>query len=219
MPKSIGDDPMVREDLTGPAYRVITSRLVIRCWSPGDAALLKAAVDSNTSHLRPWMPWAPLEPASLESRIAWTRQCRGEFDLGKDFVYGIFDPEEREVIGGTGLHTRQGEGVREIGYWIQEKHARKGFATEVSAALTKVAFAIDKVKRVEIHCAVDNYKSAGVPRKLGFVQEGVFRKRIRDADGRLHDSMVWTMLIDEYPGSLPSQAEIRAYDVIGRRLL
>jgi len=38
----------------GPAYRIHTSRLVLRCWHPQDAPLLKAAIDTNLEHLRPW---------------------------------------------------------------------------------------------------------------------------------------------------------------------
>jgi len=109
--------------------------------------------------------------------------------------------------------------VREIGYWIHERHARSGYATEVAAALTKVAFEIDKVDRVEIHCAVENYKSAGVPKKLGFIHEGNHRRETKDADGKVHDSMIWTMLKEEYPNSIPSKALIEAYDAIGRRIL
>jgi RimJ/RimL family protein N-acetyltransferase len=208
---------VIEGEATRPAYRVVTPRLVIRCWEPADAPLLKAAVDSCTSHLRPWMPWATLEPEPLESRIQWIRKCRGEFDLSRDFVYGIFDPAGTEVIGGTGLHTRRGPDVREIGYWIHERHARKGYATEVTAALTRVAFEIENMSRVEIHVATENLKSTGVPRKLGFRHEGTLRQRIKDAAGDLHDSMVWTMLASEYPGSAPSSVEIEAFDVMGRR--
>ena len=214
-----GADNNARGRLVRPAYRIATTRLVIRCWNPTDAILLKDAIDANTDHLRPWMPWATKDPAPLEVRLSFARKCRGEFDLGKDFVYGIFDPEEKEVIGGTGLHTRHGNHVREIGYWIQEKHGRKGFASEVAAALTKVAFIVDGVERVEIHCAIENIKSAGIPKKLGFVREAVLRKRHRDADGNLRDMIVWTMMAEEFAHSIPSKAEVQAYDAIGRKLM
>ena len=205
--------------MAGPAYRIETPRLVVRCWVPQDVSILKHAIDSNTSHLRPWMPWATIEPAPIDDRLKFLRQSRGKFDLGQDFTYGIFDKNEMEVIGGTGLHTRHGFDTREIGYWIHEKHARIGYATEVAAALTKVAFEIDKVERVEIHCAVENYKSAGVPRKLGFMHEGNHRRETKDADGKVHDAMIWTMLKEEYPNSVPSKASIGAFDAIGRRIL
>jgi RimJ/RimL family protein N-acetyltransferase len=165
------------------------------------------------------MPWATVEPTPLEARLQYLRQCRGNFDLGKDFTYGIFLKDGKTLIGGSGLHTRHGIDVREIGYWIQERYTRKGYATEVASALTKVAFEIDKVIRVEIHCAVENKKSAGIPKNLGFIHEGNYRSRTKDADGKLHDSMIWTMLPEEYPNSIPSKAFIEAYDVIGNRIL
>jgi hypothetical protein len=37
------------------------------------------------------------------------RGFRGRFDLGQDFAYGIFVPDDSEVLGGTGLHTRAGD--------------------------------------------------------------------------------------------------------------
>ena len=205
--------------IAGPAYRIETARLVVRCWEPTDAAILKKAIDSSTSHLRPWMPWATIEPAPIDDRLQFLRQSRGKFDLGQDFTYSVFDNNETEVIGGTGLHTRHGLDTREIGYWIHEEQTRKGYATEVAAALTRVAFEIDEVERVEIHCAAENHKSAGVPKKLGFIYEGNRRRIAKDADGKAHDSMIWTMLKEEYPNSIPSKAPIKAYDAIGRRVL
>ncbi len=48
-------------------------------------------------------------------------------DRGEDFVYGIFDKDETEVIGGTGMHPRVGPQAQEIGYWMAAKHAGKGY--------------------------------------------------------------------------------------------
>lgn len=61
----------------GPAYRIHTRRLVLRCWHPSDAALLKAAIDANLDHLRPWLPWAQHEPEDLQAKIERLRQFRG----------------------------------------------------------------------------------------------------------------------------------------------
>jgi hypothetical protein len=42
-------------DIPGPAYRIHTKRLIIRCWRPKDAPLLKLAIDESLDHLRQWM--------------------------------------------------------------------------------------------------------------------------------------------------------------------
>jgi RimJ/RimL family protein N-acetyltransferase len=205
--------------MPGPAYRIHTQRAVVRCWQPGDAIPFKAALDASLEHLRPWMPWAQDEPQSLETKVAHLRRFRGDFDLDRDYVYGILNLDESEVLGGTGLHTRAGENALEIGYWIHVAQINQGLATEVSAALTKVAFEIHGVDRVEIHCDPRNVRSAAVPKKLGFVLEATLRHRTRTAEGEPRDSMIWTMLKDEYPDSPAAQAEIEAFDVVGTRLL
>src|SRR2546429_7509923 len=104
----------MRSDSVGrtPPYRIETERLVIRCWEPQDAPLLKEAIDSSLDHLRPWMPWAREEPQSLAQKVELLRHFRGRFDLGKEFVVGVFSADEGEVVGGTGLHRRgRGGGV------------------------------------------------------------------------------------------------------------
>ena len=205
--------------VSGPAYRIHTNRLVIRCWNPADAPLLKAAIDASLDHLRPWMPWAHHEPEDIQEKIERLRQFRGKFDLGQDFVYGIFNRDETQVVGGTGLHTRAGEGAREIGYWIHQDYINQGLAAEASAALTKVAFEIDNVKRVEIHCDPQNVRSAAIPRKLGFINEAILRQRKTFIDGKLIDEMIWTLFADGYLSSPAASTEVETFDVIGRRII
>jgi RimJ/RimL family protein N-acetyltransferase len=179
---------------------------------------LKAAIDASLDHLRDWLPWAYQEPEDLELKIERLRQFRGMFDLGQDFVYGIFNTDQTQVVGGTGLHTRAGAGAREIGYWIRKEHINQGLATEATEALTKVAFTIDDVRRVEIHCDPANVRSLAIPRKLGFLHEGTLRQRTTTPDGQARDTMIWTLLANEFEASPAALAEIKAFDAIGRRI-
>jgi len=209
---------MPSQNFPGPAYRIHTQRLIVRCWNPADAPLLKAAIDASVDHLRPWMPWAKDEPKNLQAKVDLLRHWRGEFDLDRDLVYGVLSPDEREVLGGTGLHRRAGKKALEIGYWIHAAHINQGLATEVAAALTRVAFEVDSVDRVEIHCDPANVRSAAVPRKLGFAHEATLRRRTQDADGAYRDSMIWTLFADAFPDSPASSAAIEVFDAMGRRI-
>jgi RimJ/RimL family protein N-acetyltransferase len=200
----------------GPAYRIVTPRLVIRCWDPADATMLKQAVDVSVDHLRSWMPWAAHHPQPIQDSIELLRRFRGAFDLGQDYTYGIFTSDEKMTLGGTGLHPRGGEGSREIGYWIRADQTNRGFATEAAAALTRVGFEIEKLRRIGIHCDVENARSAAVPRKLGYTHEATLRRRLRGGDDCFHDEMVWTMLADEYADSAAASAVYEAYDAAGR---
>jgi RimJ/RimL family protein N-acetyltransferase len=207
------------ESIQGPAYRIITQRLVIRCPQPSDASLLDDAIKQSLDHLLPWLIWAKREPVSFQERIEYLRKVRGNFDLGVDYGYLIFNLSESRILGGTGLHTRLGQEAREIGYWIHKNHINLGFATEVSAALTKVAFVIDHVRRVEIHCDPLNMRSASVAKKLGFINEATLHNRLENTAGDLRDSMIWTLFEGNYPTSLAAQADIQVFDVVGRRII
>jgi len=207
------------DPIPGPAYRIQTARLVIRCLQPKDAILLSMALEQSLDHLLPWAPWAKQEPLSLQSRIELLREWRGNFDLSLDFEFGIFDPAESLVLGCARLNPHQGNEMREIGYWIHKDHINQGFATECSAALTRVAFEIDHVKRVEIHCDPKNVRSAAIPRKLGYVHEATLHDRAMDTDGKLRDCMIWTLFSENYPTSPASKAQIEAFDAMGRKII
>jgi len=202
-----------------PPYAIRTERLLLRCWDPADAAALKEAIDASPDHLRPWMPWASLEPQTLEEKAALLRGFRGRFDLGEDFVYGVFDPSGSEVVGGTGLHTRIGEGGLEIGYWIRASRIGEGLATELSAALTRVAFEICGVDRVEICVDPANERSLAIPRKLGFEEEARLRRRLPAGDGEPRDLILFTLFRDRLEGSAAAGARVEAFDAVGARVL
>ena len=200
-----------------PPYRIVTERLVLRTWEPRDAPLLKEAVDSSIDHLLPWMPWAVHEPQSLEDKVALLRQFRGKFDLGQDFTYGIFTPDEEQAVGGTGLHTRIGDDAFEIGYWIRASRAGEGLGTESTAALTRVAFELTDVDRIEIRCEPENERSRAIPRKLGYREEATLRRRLRHPEPR--DVVVYSLFRDDFGSSPVATAVVEAYDAVGTRVL
>jgi len=204
-----------------PPYRIESERLVIRCWEPRDAPLLKDAIDTSLEHLRPWMPWTHNDPQSVDEKVDLLRGFRSRFDAGEDFVYGIFDADEREVLGGTGLHPRVGDGALEIGYWLRVGATGRGLATEVAAALTRAAFTVCGVDRVEIRIDPDNERSLRIPRRLGYVEEARLRRRLppREAGGPRVDAVVFSILASELAASPAAGAATAGYDAAGRRCL
>jgi RimJ/RimL family protein N-acetyltransferase len=203
-----------------PPYRIESERLVIRCWEPEDAPLLKEAVDSSLDHLRPWMPWAQFEPQTLDEKLELMRSFRGQFDLGANFTYGLFDSEESRVLGGSGLHPRGGEESLEIGYWIHADAIGRGLATEVSAVLTRVGIEKCALARVDISVDPENERSLAIPRKLGYVEEGRLLRRLppKEDGGPRRDQIMFSMLAEELPGSPCMTFGYAAYDPLGREL-
>lgn len=200
-------------------YKICTPQLVLRCWHPGDAALLKEAIDGSLEHLRPWMPWAAFEPEPLSAKMERLRKFRGQFDLDQQYVYGIFNPDESLVLGGCGLHKRLEDHSLEIGYWIRAGWINRGYATETAAALTRAAFHFWRVQRVEIHCDAANVRSAAVPKKLGYSLDATLRRRILPGFEAERETMIWSIFSDEFPGSPLGGLAIHAYNAAGDELL
>jgi RimJ/RimL family protein N-acetyltransferase len=184
-----------------------------------DAAALAEAVVSSLDHLRPWMPWVHDEPQAIDQKIGLLRGFRSRFDADQDFVYGVFDRNDVTVVGGAGLHTRVGDDALEIGYWIRESEVRRGLATEVAAALTRAAFLVAEVERVEIHVTPANVASCRVAEKLGFRAEATLRRRAALAPGGpKQDLTIFTMTVEDFVDSEAhklSESAI-AYDAVGR---
>ncbi|MDB6133544.1 MAG: Ribosomal-protein-L7p-serine acetyltransferase [Verrucomicrobiales bacterium] len=152
-----------------PPALITTPRLIIRRRDPSDAALFKDAVDSSLEHLRQWMPWAHDEPIPLEALRERIAGFALNFEEGREFVYGILSKDGSEALGCLGLHLRNEDTDREIGYWLRVSATGQGFITEAAAAVTTAAFATwPDVQTVTIVCDPANARSAAVPARLGY---------------------------------------------------
>ena len=202
-----------------PPYRIVTERLALRCFDPADARLLTDAVNTSLESLRPWMPWAQA-PASVATTMERLRGFRAKFDLGQDAIYGAFSPDESELVGSAGLHPRVGSGGLEIGYWIRTSRTGAGLATEVAAALTRVAIEICGVDRVEIHVDPGNAASLAVPRRLGYREEATLRRRLPPVDpaGPPRDAVIFSLLADELSSSPAARVLYEGFDAAGLRI-
>jgi RimJ/RimL family protein N-acetyltransferase len=190
-----------------PRLRLRTPRLVLRSWRRGDGAPLKEALDSSLERLRPWLPWSHAEPSTLEVIEERLAGFERDFVAGADWRYGCFAPGEEIVLGGAGLHPRQGPGILEVGYWIRSSAVGRGYATEAAAALTRCAIERHGVATVEIRCDPGNLASARIPRRLGFRCRERLAGAAKTHDGRPRDMLVWELraaeVTPEWAGAHP----------------
>jgi RimJ/RimL family protein N-acetyltransferase len=163
------------------------------------------------------MPWAYQEPQELDAKAALLRTFRGNFDLGQDYVYGIFSADETQVLGGTGLHTRVGDGAFEIGYWVRANAVRRGIASMAAGALTRVGIELAGADRIEIRVDIDNEVSCRIPRRLGYREEGILRRRLpTHDDSPQRDAFIFSMFAEDLAGSPAALVRFAAFDCRGR---
>lgn len=191
---------------------------MLRCWKATDAPRLAEAIDASLDHLRPWMSWVRQEPEPLDNKEARLRRFRQRFEAGEDFAYALFDPDERQVLGGAGLHMRIGAGASEIGYWVHVAHVGLGLATEASAALTRVGFGQLGLRSIEIHCDPANTASVGVPRRLGFAHQVTIPGCVTTRTMTPCDMMIWTMRRKEFAASPAAELDIETFNDDGTPL-
>ena len=173
-----------------PPERIDIGEAVIVRHRPHHAEALAAAIGASLEHLAPWMPWADAEAASAEFQRKRLTEGDHLWDDDEDYTLLVLDPTETEVLGGTGLHRRQGPGSLEIGYWLRPDQTGRGLMTRVAGALTDVALAVDGIERVEIHCDAGNAPSRAIPRRLGYEHTATFeRERAAPAETGVHE--VW----------------------------
>lgn len=164
----------MRHTLLMPVYlpaRLARGPLTVRLWEPADAAAMSSVVGANMAWLRPWMPWCRHEPLSIEQRRELITVWREAFERGEDATYGIF--LDGRPVGGTGLHQRIGPGGLEIGCWVDEHVTRRRIALTTAALLAAAGLSTPGVERIEWLHAVENLRSEGVARALGFRKVGV----------------------------------------------
>ncbi len=202
----------------GVAYRIETERLLLRCWVPTDVVAMRASLDRSDSHLRPFIPFMKNEPRSSAETVELLRTLRASFDRDEHYRYAVFDLKEKALLGEVMLLDRHGDGECELGYWLDVDHTGHGYATEASAAVTRIAFELGKVDRVELQCVPANTASGALATRLGFTLEATLRDR-SSSPGGVQDLQIWTLFASDYDGTLASKLELRAFDCCGERVI
>jgi RimJ/RimL family protein N-acetyltransferase len=173
-----------------PPGELVLEEFVLRRYQQEDAPALAAAVSESLEHLRPWMPWAALEPTTLKDREKLLAQWDRDWTEGTQYSFGMF--RGGRVVGGAGLMRRIAEDGLEIGYWVHSEFVGRGFATSAAEVLTTFGLSLPGVTHIEIHHDKSNVASGRVPLKLGF--EMVREQPVKvGAPGETGVSCIWRM--------------------------
>ena len=159
-----------------PALGVIElgNALALHPVSADDATELFAAIDRNRARLRRWLPWIA-DHYACHDALRFLEQSIQRNEEGTALTMVI--RSEGKICGAVGLHTIDYPNrATSIGYWIAEEYERYGIVTRACRALVNAGFQDYGLHRIEIRCATENHRSAAIPKRLGFVEEGVMRQ-------------------------------------------
>jgi RimJ/RimL family protein N-acetyltransferase len=177
-----------------------TERLLMRPWRAEDAQALHPILVANWDHLGPWIPARVATPVPIPELAQRLAGFGDDFTSGREFRYGLFAPDGRDVLGEAGLYPRSATGrvplseatCIELGYWMRADLTGRGLVTEASRALIAVAESLPWLTHMEVRCDSRNEPSAAIPKRLGFALTSTLIEPPARADEAPVLLQVWT---------------------------
>ena len=169
-----------------------TERLTLKMFTLEDAPELYAY--ARNPNVGPHAGWSP-HKSVVES---------------EEVIKQIFLPVETwairlkssgKVIGSIGLEYdkyRPDANSKELGYSLSEDYWRQGIMTEAAKEVIRFGFEELGLDQIGICTGTTNERSQGVIKKCGFKYEGTIRRTYKVYDGTLRDSMLFSLLREEY---------------------
>ncbi len=125
-----------------------------------------------------------------------------ELKRGLSQTYVTIDPVSEQVVGSTRfLNTDWNHARTEIGFtFIAKSHQRTAINTAAKYLMLSHAFENLGFNRVGFVTDFLNHPSRNAILRLGAKQEGVLRNHMVMADGRIRDSVFFSVALHEWPG-------------------
>ncbi len=173
--------------------------LRIRMLSLKDIPSLFNLIQSNRPHLEKWFDWAHHvnSPKDVELFI---EESSKRYEKNRSFDAGVWTDDA--LIGVVGFHEINWSHKEvEIGYWIDRHQEGKGYTRRAISTLIKYAFLEYKLNRIQIKCSVENIRSKGLAKRLGFALEGIEREGLC-FQGKFYDVACYSLLSRDFQAEL-----------------
>jgi RimJ/RimL family protein N-acetyltransferase len=168
----------------------VNGDLLLRPWAEGDVPFLVDAC--NDPEITRWIPVIPT-PYTEEDALAFVR---GDAPGSPEHSFAITVDGSPVGAIGMGLNAHGYRGT--IGYWIAAPARGNGICTRALRRLSRWGLDDLELVRLELITDPDNVASQRVAEKAGYLREGVLRAHLRHGDGRVRDSVMFSLL----PGEL-----------------
>ena len=163
--------------------------LRLRPWTEDDVPAIVEGC--NDPEIARWIPTIP-HPYTEEDARAF---LRGEVTPAHEAM--AIEVAGR-VVGGIGMGLDSHGYRATVGYWVAAAERGNGICTRALRLLSRHVLDDLELQRVDLLTDPGSVGSQRVAEKVGFQQEGVLRSHLRHPDGRVRDSVMYSLL----PGEL-----------------
>jgi len=146
--------------------------------------------------------WIPTPVRSRDDMLDYMRLALEWQTDGTALPFATVEQSTGKVVGSTRyMNIDKPNRHVEIGStWIGRPWQRTVVNTEAKYLMLRHAFETLGCFRVELKTDVLNQQSRNAILRIGAIQEGIFRKHVLCADGRLRDSVYFSVVDSEWPG-------------------
>ncbi len=176
-------------------------RVVLRALVVEDFEAWSEVRTANADWLLPWEPSrTPGQPDVVTDAEAFAVRCASrhrEAQLGTAFGFGIF--LDGAFIGELNLSSVQRGPFQSgyVGYWVDQRHAGRGYMPEAVVALARFAFEDLRLHRLQVAIIPRNRASRRVVEKLALRDEGL-ALRYLEINGVWEDHVRYAITAEEW---------------------
>ncbi len=148
-----------------------------------------------------WKLWFTTVP-SPDGVPAYIEQLLAQREQEKAFAFAVRDNASGKIVGSTRYLNIDAANRRlEIGgTWYAQSAQRTGINTECKLMLLAHAFETLGCIAVEFRTDWFNKRSQSAIERIGAKRDGVLRNHMIMPDGRIRDSVVYSIIRNEWPG-------------------
>lgn len=145
--------------------------------------------------------WIPFQVLTPEQMTAYIESALRDQARGVSLPFATLDAATGQVIGSTRYMNIDVPNRRvEIGStWLTPARQRTAANTEAKYLMLQHAFETLGCNRVELKTDALNEKSRNAILRIGAKQEGIFRQHVICHNGRIRDSVYFSIIREEWP--------------------
>jgi ribosomal-protein-alanine N-acetyltransferase len=179
--------------------RLESKRLILRSPAMEDWTAWAQLRNESRDFLQPWEPaW----PRDALTQAAYRRRLRNQArdrEAGAGYSFFVLRSDDNTLMGGVTLSELR-RGVAQavtLGYWIGQRHARKGYMSEAVEAVLAYVFQTLELHRIEAACLPVNEPSRRLLESRGFRMEGLAQSYLK-IDGVWRDHLLFALIDSDW---------------------
>jgi N-acetyltransferase len=142
--------------------------------------------------------------AGSDDMMAYINAALADHEKGTAYPFVVIDRSTGKIVGSTRYYDLSPNyGTTQLGYtWYAQAQQGKGINAHCKFLLLSYAFEEMGLERVEFRADTRNQRSLAAMRKIGLVEEGILRNHLPTGDGSRRDSIIFSVLKNEWHDSV-----------------